>query len=67
MGELILCRQPIAAMPFYFDNVSLNVYSLEEICYYIKNNLYLIDSGFMSEDLCVWIEHELKEKEIAAD
>ncbi len=66
MGELILCRQPIAAMPFYFDNVSLNVYSLEEICYYIKNNLYLIESDFMSEDLCVWIEHELKEKEIAA-
>ena len=34
MGELILCSHPIAAMPYYIDNISLNVYSLEELCYY---------------------------------
>ena len=42
MGELILCSHPIAAMPYYIDNISLNVYSLEELCYYIENHLYLI-------------------------
>lgn len=39
MGELILCSHPIAAMPYYIDNISLNVYSLEELCYYIENHL----------------------------
>lgn len=48
MGELILCSHPIAAMPYYIDNISLNVYSLEELCYYIENHLYLIEADFMS-------------------
>ena len=65
MGELILCNQTLAALPYYFENVSLNVYSLEEICYYLEKNLYLLDSDFMSEELCVWIEKELKLKTLA--
>ena len=56
MGELILCSHPIAAMPYYIDNISLNVYSLEELCYYIENHLYLIEADFMSEELCLWIQ-----------
>ena len=59
MGELILCSHPIAAMPYYIDNISLNVYSLEELCYYIENHLYLIEADFMSEELCLWIGQEL--------
>ena len=65
MGELILCSHPIAAMPYYIDNISLNVYSLEELCYYIENHLYLIEADFMSEELCLWIGQELDEKDLA--
>lgn len=65
MGELILCRQQIAAMPYYIETVSLNVYSLEELSYYVENNLYLIEPDFMEEELCAWVEEELKLKETA--
>lgn len=65
MGQLILCSHSIAAMPYYIDKVSLNVYSLEELCYYIQNNLYLIEADFVCEDLCIWIERELLDKELA--
>ena len=65
MGELILCSHPIAAMPYYIDNISLNVYSLEELCYYMENHLYLIEADFMSEELCLWIGQELGDKELA--
>ena len=44
MGELILCSQQLAAMPYYIENVSLNVYSLDELCYYIRNNTCLLRS-----------------------
>lgn len=60
-----MCRHPMAAMPYYIDNASLNVYSLEEICYYIEHNAYLIEPDFMSEDLCLWVERELKDKKMA--
>lgn len=59
MGELILCSQQLAAMPYYIDEVSLNVYSLEELCYYIKNNTCLLDADFMDDELCDWVENEL--------
>lgn len=59
MGELILCKKPIAAVPYYIDEASLNVYSLEELCYYISHNVYLISSDFMSIELCNWIGKEI--------
>ena len=31
MGELILCSQQLAAMPYYIENVSLNVYRLSDV------------------------------------
>lgn len=65
MGDLILCNQQLAAMPYYIENVSLNVYSLDELCYYIKNNTCLLDADFMDDELCDWVEHELGLPEVA--
>ena len=65
MGELILCNQEIAAMPYYLEPVSCNIYSLEELSYCIETQLYLIDTELMNEELCEWIEEELGEKELA--
>lgn len=59
MGEMIYCRCPIAATPYYIDEVSLNIYSLEELSYYIQHNVYLLNQDFMSTELCNWIGREL--------
>lgn len=65
MGELILCNQALAVLPYYLEGASLNIYSLEELSYYIENNLYLLGTEFMSEELCNWLEKELGRKETA--
>jgi hypothetical protein len=39
--------------------MALNIYSLEELSYYIANNVYLLNVDFMSTDLCHWIGREL--------
>ena len=65
MGELILCSQQLAAMPYYIENVSLNVYSLDELCYYIRNNTCLLDADFMDDELCDWVENEQHLPDIA--
>lgn len=59
MGELILCRQPMAATPFYIESASLNVYSLEELSFYIFHNTETIGEDFISADLLRWIDEEL--------
>jgi len=64
MGELILCHHSIAANPYYIDELSLNVYSLEELSYYIFRNVYLLNDAFMSVDLCRWIGSETGEKDL---
>lgn len=60
MGELLLCSRELASVPYYIETVSLHVYSLEELCYYIKQNTWLLEPSFMEEELCSWIRTELK-------
>ena len=59
MGELILVKTAVAANPYYIDELSLNVYSLEELSYYIYHNVWLLNRDFMSVPLCEWIGGEL--------
>lgn len=64
MGELLLCNEPIAAMPYYIEGLSLNIYSIEELCYYISKNTYLLDRDFMNEELCTWVGKEIKQTKL---
>lgn len=66
MGGLIFCSQELAKSPYYIQNISMNIYSIEELCYYLCKNLYLIDQNIKSEMLCQWIEKELGMKKLAA-
>lgn len=65
MGDLLLCGQELASMPYYIDSVSLNIYSLEELCYYLKNHIDEVEPDLMEEELCDWLESELKMKPLA--
>ena len=55
----ILCRTKPAAAPFYIENISTNIYSIEELCFYLYNNLYLVDETILNEKLCEWLQIEL--------
>lgn len=59
MGELILCKQNIAAMPYYVEGLALNIYTIEELCYCMVNNTELIDAAFPTEELVYWLDREL--------
>lgn len=65
MGELLLCNRSIAAMPYFIEELSLNIYSLEELCYVIEHHPYLMEEGFFDEALILWIEREIGEIELA--
>lgn len=65
MGELLLCNRPIAAMPYYIEALSLNIYSLEELTYVIEHHLFLMDEGFFDDELILWIEREVGEGALA--
>ena len=59
MSGYILCQTKRARIPFFLENISTNIYSLEELCFFLYHNLHLIDGTVIREDLCRWIETEL--------
>ncbi len=59
MGELLICHEPVAEVPYYLEEAGVNIFSMEELCYYFKENTYLLDASFMNEELCTWIEKQM--------
>ena len=67
MGSLILCHKKRAKRPFEISRVHMRIYTIEELCYYICNNLYLIDYTIVNERLCRWIGDELELPELSSE
>ena len=44
----------------------MNVYSVEELCFCLAQNAYILDQDLMDEKLCTFLEKQLKMKELAA-
>ncbi len=54
-----LCTVKTAAHPFYVESVDLNLYTVEELCYFLYKNPYLIDEHLASAELVRWIAEDL--------
>ena len=65
MGSLILCHKKKAKHPYEISRIHTRISTLEELCYYLCNNLYLIDYTIMNEQLCLWLEEELELQHLA--
>lgn len=65
MGSLVLCHDRHATHPYEISRIHCKIFTIEELCYYLCNNLYLIDYTIMNEQLCTWLEEELEMKELA--
>lgn len=51
MGCLILCKNSKVSQPYYADELGIYLYSPEELCYFIYNNVMLIDDTFFDDKL----------------
>lgn len=48
-----------------FGEPGVQIYSLEELCYYIYNNIYILTNAFLDEKLIAFIRTEIKEPLLA--
>ncbi len=58
MADLLLCNNT-TPVPYYLEGIALNVYSLEELSYYIMNNAEMLEQNFMNQELVAWIGRDL--------
>ena len=65
MSKVILCTSKTAETPFTFLNTKVEIYTYEELCFYIFNNTVLISKSVLSEKLFNFIRDELGMEELA--
>ena len=65
MARVILCDTPIAKTSYIFPNTKIEVFSYEELCYYVYNNIALISEEHIDKKLFTWIEKEIDMPELA--
>lgn len=66
LGRVQLCIGRYAEKPYFMEKVHVHIYSVEELCYCLIQNVYLIDQEVMDEKLAVWLEEECGLGELAA-
>lgn len=60
MGKIILCSGEMAKNPYIHNETGIEIYSMEELCYFIYNNIDILDNNFFNDDLARWVELEVK-------
>lgn len=59
MNTVILCNGNYAKTPYYVEEEELNLYSVEELCYYLYKSAFLLREDFFDDTLLTWIREEL--------
>ena len=63
---LILCSENEAKKPYYIEELSVNIYSIEELCYIIYEHPLLVLDNFISPGLIEFINIDLGMNILAA-
>ena len=59
MTRLILCNGKRAKTPYHFKMTGVNVYSIEELSYYLYENIYMVTEELFTQELCDFIDKDL--------
>lgn len=65
MGKLILCHEIKAKNPFYIRVIEKNIYTIEELCYFLYNEIYFVEEFHDWLELAGWLKREMKMDELA--
>lgn len=61
-GRLILIKGKKNTIPYHFGLSGIQIYSLEELCYYVYNHIYAVSEETFGDDLIYWIEKNMEAK-----
>lgn len=58
------CVGNYAEIPYSVPGLEINVYSVEELCYCMKENAFLLDTTLVNENLLKWLEKQCGLREL---
>lgn len=65
MGRGILCMGNTAKTPYFLQKPGISVYTVEELCYCIRESTFLMDEGMVCRELADWLREECGLAELA--
>lgn len=63
--QISVCVGNYATTPYCIPGLEINVYCMEELCYCMKENAFLLDFSVMNDALLDWIDRECGLRELA--
>ncbi len=67
MSRVLLCTGNRAETPYFIEPLGIRVWSVEELCYCLRENAYVLDEDIVSKDLTEWISKDCGLEELAAE
>ncbi len=65
MSLVVLCIGKRAEIPYCVPVTGMNIYSVEELCYFFGENAFLLDDGIVNKQLVEWLESQCDLYELA--
>ncbi|MBQ8184566.1 MAG: hypothetical protein IJ036_02135 [Lachnospiraceae bacterium] len=65
MCAVILCKHKRAAVPYEIESMGIHLYSMEELAYFLYENVYLVDRKILGPRLFRWIGEEIGDEALA--
>ena len=62
-----LCIGEYARVGYDPEHMGIKVYCLEELCFFIKENAFLLDDGFVDDSLGAWLSEECKLQDLGEE
>lgn len=67
MRNAVLCVGNYAKQPYTFQRIGVKVYCVEELCYCLGENAYLLDHAIVSKELVDWIDKQCGLTQLAGE
>lgn len=65
MGRVYLCLGKSAEVPYYFERARAHVWNVEELCYFVRENAWLLEPALLEPALMDWVEKQCGLPELA--
>ena len=65
MGAVMICKNEPAETPYYIESMGVRIYSMEELAYFLYENIYLVDKKMLGQRLWDWLRTEMHNPELA--
>lgn len=48
MGAVLICRDELVKSPYYIESMGIRLYSMEELAFFLYENIYLVDRQMLA-------------------